>query len=141
MANRRAYLDHLASIPLFRSCTKRELERVAKAADEVRVEAGRVVVEQGHSGHECYVIIAGEAAVTRDGSSIATFGPGDHFGELAVLDGGTRTATVTATTDLELLVIGRREFAALIEDVPGLSHKVLVNLAQWVRQLDDRIYG
>jgi CRP/FNR family cyclic AMP-dependent transcriptional regulator len=141
MANRRAYLDHLASIPLFRSCTKRELERVAKAADEVQVVAGRAVVEQGHSGHECYVIIDGEAAVTRDGALIATFGPGDHFGELAVLDGGPRTATVTATTDLELLVIGRREFTALIEDVPGLSHKVLVNLAQWVRQLDDRIYG
>ncbi len=58
-----------------------------------------------------------------------------------MLDGGPRSATVTATTELDVLVIGRREFTALLEDVPGLNHKVLVNLAQWVRDLDAEVYG
>jgi CRP/FNR family transcriptional regulator, cyclic AMP receptor protein len=141
MANRREYLDHLAAVPLLRSCTKRELERVARAADEVQLDAGRKVVEEGHPGNECYVVISGTAEVTRDGNVLAKIGPGDHFGELAVLDGGPRTATVTSTSDMMLLVIGRREFSALLEDVPGLSHKVLVNLAGWVRQLDEHVYG
>jgi CRP/FNR family cyclic AMP-dependent transcriptional regulator len=141
MANRRAYLHELGAVPLFRSCTKRELERVARAADEVSLEAGRTVVEEGHPGNECYVIIRGSATVSRDGSVIAEIGPGDHFGELAVLDGGPRTASVVATSDLDLLVIGRREFAALLDDVPGLTHKVLTNLAQWVRKLDEHVYG
>ncbi|HEY5247586.1 MAG TPA: cyclic nucleotide-binding domain-containing protein [Dermatophilaceae bacterium] len=141
MANRREYLEQLASVPLLRSCSKRELERVARVADEVHLEAGRTVVEEGHPGNECYVIISGSATVSREGTVIAEIGPGDHFGELAVLDGGPRTASVLATTDLDLLVIGRREFTALLEDVPGLTHKVLVNLAHWVRQLDEDVYG
>ena len=87
------------------------------------------------------MIIQGTATVSREGNVIATIGAGDHFGELAVLDGGPRTATVTATSDLDLLVIGRREFTALLEDVPGLNHKVLVNLAGWVRDLDAHVYG
>ena len=118
-----------------------ELERVARAADEVHVEAGRQLVEEGRPGNECYVIIQGTATVSREGNVIATIGAGDHFGELAVLDGGPRTATVTATSDLDLLVIGRRAFTALLEDVPGLNHKVLVNLARMVRDLDAHVYG
>lgn len=141
MARNSKYLEQLAAIPLFRSCTKRELGRVAQAADEVHLDDGRTIVEQGRPGNECYVILNGSATVTRDGTTLATIGAGDHFGELAVLDGGTRTATVTATSAIDLLVIGRREFAALLEDVPGLSHKVLVNLAQWVRRLDEHVYG
>jgi len=141
MANRGEYLEHLATVPLLRSCSKRELQRVAQVADEVQLEAGRAVVTEGLPGNECYVVISGTATVSRAGVVIATIGAGDHFGELSVLDGGPRTATVTATSDIELLVIGRREFTALLEDVPGLNHKVLVNLAHWVRELDEHVYG
>ena len=141
MANRRERLDQLASVPLFRSSSKRELEKVAKAADEVIVEAGRVLVTQGEIGRECYVIVSGEASVSRDGKEIARLGPGQPIGELAVLDGGPRTATVTAITELDLLVIGQREFSALLTEVPGLAHKIMVNLAERVRELDERVYG
>jgi CRP/FNR family cyclic AMP-dependent transcriptional regulator len=141
MASSSEYLDQLAAVPLFRSCTKRELTRVARAADEVHLDEGRAIVEQDRPGNDCYVILTGTAVVTRDGATVASIGPGDHFGELAVLDGGPRTATVTATSPIDLLVIGRREFTALLEDVPGLNHKVLVNLAQWVRRLDEHFYG
>lgn len=141
MANRRERLEELASVPLFRSSTKRELEKVAKAADEVVVEAGRVLVTQGEVGRECYVIVSGEASVTRDGKEIARLGHGQPIGELAVLDGGPRTATVTALTELDLLVIGQREFSALLIEVPGLAHKIMVNLAERVRELDERVYG
>jgi len=109
--------------------------------DEVVVPAGRVLVEQGRLGHDCYVIVSGSADVTRDANTIATLGPGDTIGELAVLDGGPRTATVIATTELDLLVLGQREFAALLSEVPSLSHKILVNLARRVRSLDERVYG
>jgi len=141
MANRRDRLDQIARVPLFSACSQRELARVVRTVDEITVPAGRVLVEQGRAGHECYVIVTGAAEVTRDANTIATLGPGDTVGELAVLDGGPRTATVTATTDLDLLVLGQREFAALLSEVPSLSHKILVNLARRVRDLDERVYG
>jgi CRP/FNR family transcriptional regulator, cyclic AMP receptor protein len=141
MASQRDRLDQIARVPLFSACSQRELARVVKAVDEITVEAGRVLVEQGRAGHECYVIVAGEASVDRDANIIATLGPGDTIGELAVLDGGPRTATVTAITELDLLVLGQREFAALVSEVPSLSHKILVNLARRVRELDERVYG
>jgi CRP/FNR family cyclic AMP-dependent transcriptional regulator len=141
MVNRRDRLDQLAGISLFGSCSQRELAKVARAVDEVGVPAGRVLVEQDAAGHECYIIVGGQARVTRDGNDIATLGPGDTIGELAMLDGGPRSATVTAVTDLDLLVIGQREFAALLSEVPTLSHKILVILAHRVRELDERVFG
>jgi CRP/FNR family transcriptional regulator, cyclic AMP receptor protein len=131
----------LATVPLFSTFSKRELSKVARAADEVAVKADHAVVVQGKVGHECFVITAGEAEVTRDGTSIAKLSAGDHFGELALLDGGPRTATVTATTDLHLLVLGQRQFLSLLEEVPALSRKMLTTLAAQVRLLDDHLYG
>lgn len=139
MANRRARLDQLAQVPLFRACSQRELAKVARAVDEIIVEAGRTLVEQGRAGHECYIIVDGAASVIVDGRTIAELGPGDTIGELAVIDGGPRTATVVAMNDLDLLVLGQREFAALLAEVPSLSHKILVNLARRVRELDERV--
>lgn len=135
-----AYLDHLSRIPLFSACSKRELERIGSATDEVDVEAGRVLVEQGAVGHEAFVIIEGTAEVRRGEQVVTELGPGAHFGELAILDGGPRTASVVATTPLRLLVLGQREFSALVDDVPGLSHKLLRALASRVRELDQKIY-
>ena len=141
MTNRRERLEEISSVPLFRSCSKRELEKIARAADEVTVEAGRVLVTQGEIGRECYVIVNGDASVSRDGHEIARLGHGQPIGELAVLDGGPRTATVSAITDLDLLVLGQREFSALLSEVPSLAHKIMVNLAARVRELDERVYG
>jgi CRP-like cAMP-binding protein len=71
---------------------------------------------------------------------VAKLGPGDCFGELALLDGGPRTASVTATTNLTVLVLGQREFGGIIEEVPGIAHKIMAGLAGRIRALDDKIY-
>lgn len=141
MAISSSYSEQLATVPLFSSFSKRELAKVARAADEVHVPAGRQIVHEGRAGHECFVLLKGQAEVSRDGKSIAKAGPGDHFGELALLDGGPRTASVTATTDLDVLVLGQREFLALLEELPSLSRKIMATLAGQVRRLDDHLYG
>ena len=140
MAGTPGYLQHLADVPLFSSCSNRELQKIARAADEITVDEGREIVTQGATGHEAFIIIDGTARVVRNDQEIATMGPGDYFGELALLDGGPRTASVVATSPMTLLVLGQREFAGLIDEVPGLAHKILTSLAQVVRALDDKIY-
>ena len=140
MAAANRYLQHLAEVPLFSSCSKRDLQKIAKAADELAVEAGREVVTQGATGREAFVIVDGQATVKRKGRKVATLGPGACFGELALLDGGPRTASVVTDTPTTLLIIGQREFAGLIDEVPGLAHKILTALAVRVRKLDDKIF-
>ncbi|MEY2437223.1 MAG: family transcriptional regulator, cyclic receptor protein, partial [Acidimicrobiaceae bacterium] len=119
MAGRDSYLDHLAQVPLFAACSRKELQTIAKASDEVTVPSDKVLVEQGTSGRECFVIVDGTASVKRNGRRVATLGPGSYFGELSLLDKGPRTATVTAETPLTVLVLGPREFSSVLDAVPG----------------------
>jgi CRP-like cAMP-binding protein len=140
MAGSNEYLKHLAQVPLFSSCSNRDLQKIARAADQVSIEDEKTLVEQGAVGHEFFIIIEGEADVKRGNRRIATLGPGDHFGELALFDGGPRTATVTAASPMQVLVLGQREFAGLIDEVPGLAHKVMCNMAKRIRELDAKIY-
>ena len=140
MAGTNSYLKYLAEVPLFAACSNKELQKIAKASDEVAIEAGRVLVEQDTIGREAYVVIEGEASVKRGTRRLAKIGPGGHFGELALLDGGPRTATVVADTPMKVLVLGQREFSGLLDEVPGLAHKVLANLASQIRELDTKIY-
>src|SRR4029077_5948360 len=99
-------LDHyearLANVPLFRACSKKDLRHIARLADSDTCRAGEVLVREGRRGSELYVIVEGEADVSRDAVSIASLKAGDYFGELAVLRPAPRTATVTATTDMEV---------------------------------------
>jgi CRP/FNR family transcriptional regulator, cyclic AMP receptor protein len=141
MAGRDAYLDHLGSIGLFSALSRKELSRVARASDEVKVQAGHELAKQGDVGREMFVFVEGEATVRRNGRKITTIGPGAAVGELSLLDRGPRTASVTCDTDCTVLVLGAREFTSLLDDVPGLSHKVLARLAAWVRDLDSQVYG
>ncbi len=134
---RDAWLNHLAQVPLFSECDKKQLQHVAAATIEVQVEAGKVLVREGDPGHECFVILEGSATVTRKGDDIATLGAGDVVGELAPLTGGNRTATVTANTAMDVLVIGQREFAGLLDEVPGLAVRVLQNLAHRMVELEE----
>lgn len=138
---RNSFVDHLAQVPLFSSMSKRDLQKVARASDEITAPAGKVLVEEGNRGREAFVILDGRAEVRRNDRKIATLGPGDHFGELALLDGGARTATVVAETDLQLLVIAQREFLGVLDEVPGLAHKVMASLAQTIRTLDEKAFG
>jgi CRP-like cAMP-binding protein len=137
----RSAIDHLASVSLFSACSKKELQAVARASDQVELAAGRTLCEQGSIGREAFVILEGKAEVKRNGRKVATLGPGATFGELALLDHGPRTATVTAATDLKVLVIGAREFAAILDEVPPIAHKLLKSLAGMIRELDTKTFG
>ena len=141
MAKQDTYLDHLGSIGLFSALSRKELQRVAKASDEVKVKAGHELARQGDVGREMFVLIDGEATVKRNGRKITTIGAGAAVGELSLLDRGPRTATVTCETECTVLVLGAREFSALLDDLPGVAHKVLSRLAAWVRDLDSKVYG
>src|SRR5690606_38844716 len=113
----------------------------AKASDEVKVSAGHQLCEQGQIGREAFVIVEGAAEVRRNGRKVATLGPGDCVGELALLDHGPRTATVTATEDSTVLVLAAREFAGLVDAVPAIGHKLLKALAARIRELDSKAFG
>jgi CRP-like cAMP-binding protein len=135
MARRGAFPD-LAAVPLFSACSKKDLQLVARRAEQVRVPAGKVLVREGAAGAEFFVILSGTAEVTRHGRRVATLGPDAFFGDLALLDRAPRNATVTAKTEMELAVLGQREFAAMIEEVPGFAHKLLSGLAHRLREFD-----
>jgi CRP-like cAMP-binding protein len=138
---KQSYAEHLSTVPLFSACSKKELQKLAKATDEITLPAGHVLMEQGHLGREAFVIVEGTAVVRRNGRKIAELGPGSAVGELSLLDRGERTATVKAETDLTVLVIGPREFGAVIDSVPSISGKLLQSMATTIRDLDTKVYG
>ena len=141
MRKKDQYLDHLAKVPLFSACSKKELQTIARAADDVEVPAGKVLVEEGKPGHEFFLIIDGTASVKRGKKEIVKLGPGQYFGELALLDRGPRSASVIAKDDMELLVLGQREFAGVIDEVPTLAHKLLTSMARRLREADAKAYS
>jgi CRP/FNR family cyclic AMP-dependent transcriptional regulator len=136
MSRRDAFLNHLAQVPLFSALSKKELQLVARRAEDVRVDPGRILVSEGSTGSEFFVIIDGTATVSRHGRKVATLGPGDAFGELALLDKAPRNATVTAQTEMEVVVLGQREFGGLIDEVPGFARKLLAGMARRLRDSD-----
>jgi CRP-like cAMP-binding protein len=136
MARKDDFTEHLAQVPLFSACSKKELQMLAKRAEDVKVDAGKVLVSEGSAGAEFFVILDGTAKVSRHGQEVATLGPSQFFGDLALLDRAPRNATVTAVTPMELVVLGQREFSALIDEVPGFAHKLLAGLARRLREYD-----
>lgn len=141
MAPSTKHLEHLTEIPLFSSLSKKDLGRIAKASNEVTLPAGSVLVDQGDAGRDAYVIIEGTATVKRNGRKVATLSAGESVGEMALLDHGPRTATVTADTEVTALVLTPRELQSVLDEVPELSQKLLASLAGRVRELDRQIYG
>lgn len=141
MASKQTKLEHLASVPLFDGCSKKELEKIAKAGDEIFMTAGTVIVDQGQTGREAFVVLSGDVTVKRNSRKIATLGPGAVVGELSLLDHGPRTASAVCDTDCELLVIDQRHFRAVLEQVPTLSHKIMASLATRIRDMDRQYYG
>jgi CRP/FNR family transcriptional regulator, cyclic AMP receptor protein len=133
---RDAKLELLASVPLFRACSKRELRRIASLVDEVEVPRGKVLTRQGRPGWEFFVIADGEAKATMRGRGTAPLKPGSFFGEMSLLDGGPRSATVTAETDMRLLVLSSRSFSALIDEVPSVGRRVLQVMAERLREAE-----
>lgn len=141
MASKKQHLESLRNVALFSSCSTKDLEKIAKAGDEVTLAAGTLVVDQGQTGREAYVILSGSATVKRNGKKVATLGSGSVVGELSLLDHGPRTASVVADTELEVLVISQRQFLAVIDAIPALAHKLLSTLAARIRELDRQYFG
>jgi CRP-like cAMP-binding protein len=134
--SRDAKLELLGGVPLFRACSKRDLSRIAALVDEVDVPKGRVLTRQGEPGWEFFVIADGEARAAMRGRGTSPLRRGSFFGEMSLLDGGPRSATVTAETDMHLLVLSSRNFSALIDDVPGVGRRVLKVLAERLRNAE-----
>ncbi|MCO8126713.1 cyclic nucleotide-binding domain-containing protein [Acidimicrobiia bacterium EGI L10123] len=133
--------DLLSKVPLFSSCSKKELAAIARSSDQLSVGDGYTLTTQDESSREAFVLLTGKAIVKRNGRKVAELGPGDSVGELGLLDHGVRTATVVTDGPAEILVVGPREFSALLSDVPSLSKKLLQHLAATVRELDTKSYG
>jgi CRP-like cAMP-binding protein len=130
------YIARLKAVPLFGGMSKKELDLMVRQADHLRYPARYTVVREGTPGEEFWLVVEGELAVQRGGRTVATLGPGDSFGELAVIDPAPRDATIVSTSPVELMVIGRRRFWATLEDSHTLMRKVIVGLAQRLRAAD-----
>lgn len=141
MASKKEALEHLRKVPLFSACSAKDLERVLKAGTSVTTAAGQVIIDQGQTGREAFVLLSGTATVKRNGKKVATIGAGAIVGELSLFDHGPRTATVTCDTECDLLVIGQREFLAVIEQVPALTRRILEYLAGKIRDFDRQYFG
>ncbi len=125
-----AKVELIKRAPLFAHCSKRELADVASIADELDLPAGRELIREGQRGREFFVLLDGEADVTRDGKKLATMRSGDFFGEIALVSDAPRTATVTASTPVRVLVVTERAFKSLLERAPSIQLKVLKALAE-----------
>lgn len=125
----------LAQVPIFSECTKRELAIIARAAKEVSHREGTVVAREGERGIGLFLILEGHASVTIGGKTKAKLGPGDFFGEVALLDGGPRTATVTALSPLRLVGITGWVFRGLLMEHPSIALKTLEAVAGRLRSV------
>jgi len=129
-------LDLLHTIPLFARFDRKHLERLGMLTEEVDVPAGKVLIRQGEVGDDLMIIVSGAVSVERDGTEVNRLGVGEFFGEIAVIDRGPRTATVTSETPCRLLVVNHRDFHALMEEFPEVAAQVLATLAHRLRRLD-----
>ena len=136
MGTRDVKLDLLLTVPLFADLSRKDIESVGRLADTVDVPAGKVLMREGESGAEMFVIASGEVAVERNGNHIANLGPGEAIGEVALLSEGPRTATVTTTEPTTVFAIGHREFHTLMEDSSALRDCIFQNFAKRIRNID-----
>ena len=129
-------IDLLRTVPLFGGLRDRELERISALADVIDLPADRRIMSQGERGAEMFVLVTGNSHVERDGESLGDRGPGAVLGEIALLDGGPRTATVTLSKASRLLVLARREFLTLLDEFPEIRLRILETVASRLRSLD-----
>jgi len=126
----------LARVPLFQDLSKKHLQKVAGLATAIEAKPGKVLTREGEHGQEFLVILEGEVEVRRGDQLIATRGPGDYVGEIALVSDGVRTATVVATSPVVVDVIGRREFATLLTQEPEIGEQIRKTAAQRKLELD-----
>ena len=129
-------MEALHSVPLFSDLGRRDLEQVARLADEVDLPAGHVLMRQGDNGSQMFIILSGEALVERNGQELARLGPGAVLGEMAIIAEGPRVATATLTEPSHLFVLAHREFHSLMETQPTVRDCVLTEVARRLRELE-----
>jgi CRP-like cAMP-binding protein len=128
----------LHAVPWFAACTEDQLAEIARIAERLSVQEGEVILREGRLGRELFIILEGTVVVTRAGRVVNEWGPGDYFGELAAIEAAPRSATVTATSDLDVLIVGPREFDAMME-IPGFRNAVLLGMSRRIREADDKL--
>ena len=130
--------ERLQGVPWFAACTEEQLFEMARIAERLRIQGGEVILREGRLGRELFVILEGTATVTRDGTVVNILQAGDYFGELAAIEAVPRSATVQATTDLDVLIVGPREFESMME-IPGFRNALLSGMSRRIREADDRL--
>jgi CRP-like cAMP-binding protein len=138
MATRDAQAELLGKVPLFQDLSKKELEMVLRASKEANFQPGAEIVREGASGTGFHLILAGSATVTQAGRELRKLGPGDSFGDIALIDGGKRTATVTVNEPVHTLSLVEWEFKPLLIEHPQLAHKLLLELCRRLRDAESR---
>ena len=123
-------VDLIKGVPLFAAASKQELAEIASIADEIDLPEGKVLIQEGDTGREFFVLIDGTAEVSRGGKKVATIGPGDFFGEIALISKTPRNATITTTSPVRALVITDRAFRQLLDHAPQIQIGVLTALAE-----------
>ena len=123
-------VEALKRAPLFEGLSKKELAELARVTEDLKVEPGTVLCREGKIGREFFVIVDGDAEVTKGGKKLATRGAGDFVGEIALLTTTTRTATVTATTPLRCFILTQSDFRRVLDENPGVQLKVMKALAE-----------
>jgi CRP/FNR family transcriptional regulator, cyclic AMP receptor protein len=136
-----AKLALLKGVPIFEGFSKKELIALSRATEQLKYGAGEVLARQNSVGKEAYVVVDGSITVRRNGRKVATLGPGDVAGEMALIDDQPRSADLVAEQDSLVLYISRREFGGLLESNTKLMSKVLRTLAQRLREADRSLYG
>ena len=132
-------IERIRSVPLFSEFGDKDLQRVATIAKEVEFPAGKEIAKQGESGVGFHMIVEGEVSVSVDGTTHASLGPGSFFGEMSLLDGRTRSATVAATSDLKTISLTSWDFNALLDQYPELARKLLVELCRRLRSVEGSV--
>ena len=138
MARDREIEAHIAEVDLFRGLSKSQVRRLAGTAKEVTHAAGRSVSTEGLGGLAIHYILEGRATVSRDGEELRTLGPGDYFGEISMIDGRPRSATVTAAEPLKVLAIPHHEFEAVLDSDPDFARQILKVLCARLREAEAR---
>lgn len=132
-------IDLIKKVPLFSELSNRQLNEISKHADQVMPKAGELLAQEDKIGEDFIIIVNGKAKVVKKRRAIRRLKGGDYFGEISLIDGGPRTATVIAETDMTILVVNRRSFAHLLKTVPGLQKKIMLSLCTYLRRAEKDI--
>jgi CRP-like cAMP-binding protein len=134
LKRRSEHIEALKAVPLFAGLARRQLEAVSRLSSQVEVRAGTVLMRQGQRGRDFVLILEGTGRIERNGEKVGNVGPGAFFGEISLLDGQPRTATVITESACSLLVVDSRSFGELLDTVPGLQRQVVLALCARLRE-------